>query len=81
MRRRLTYLQHILKQDETSLVKQFLRTQSISPKKKDWVTTVKEDLHQLKIYLSFLEIENMGKTTFKRLIRKENKGRSFEVFS
>ena len=62
MRRRLVYLQHILKQEESSLVKQFLRTQSINPKKKDWVTTVKEDLEQLKINLSFLEIENMGKS-------------------
>ena len=41
MRKRLIYLQHILKQKESSLVRQFLLTQSINPKKKDWVTTIK----------------------------------------
>ena len=40
MRRRLFYLQHILKQKETSLIKQFLQTQMKDLKKKDWGKTV-----------------------------------------
>ena len=44
MRRRLVYLQHVLKQNESSLVKQFLKTQSINPKKKDWQSTENKGL-------------------------------------
>ena len=47
MRRRLIYLQHILKQNESSLIKQFLKTQMKTLKKKDWGKTVKEDLIHL----------------------------------
>ena len=65
MRRRLVYLQHILKQNESSLVKQFLNTQSINPKKKEWVSTVNKDLEYLGIKLSFSEIKVMGKSKYK----------------
>ena len=65
MRKRLIYLQHILKQKESSLVRQFLLTQSINPKKKDWVTTIKEDFEQLEINLTFLQIEEMGKSNIR----------------
>ena len=44
MKRRLIYLQFILKQKETSMVKKFLKTQIICPKKKDWIQTVKSNL-------------------------------------
>ena len=49
MRRRLFYLQHILKQKETSLIKQFLQTQMKDLKKKDWGKTVLDNLQPLKI--------------------------------
>ena len=77
MRRRLVYLQHILKQNESSLVKQFLKTQSINPKKKDWVSTVNKDLEYLGIKLSFSEIEVMGKSTYKKLIKKKIREQAF----
>ena len=77
MRRRLVYLQHILKQNESSLVKQFLKTQSINPKKKDWVSTVNKDLEYLGIKLSFSEIEIMGKSTYKKLIKKKIREQAF----
>jgi hypothetical protein len=77
MRRRLVYLQHILKQNESSLVKQFLKTQSINTKKKDWVSTVKKDLEYLELKLSFSEIEVMGKATYKKLIKKKIREQAF----
>ena len=49
MRRRLLYLQHILKQEDTSLIKQFFKTQMKSLKKKDWGKTVLENLQHLKV--------------------------------
>ena len=78
IRKRLIYLQHILKQNKSSLVRQFLMTHSINPRKKDWVTTVKEDLKQLEIDLTFVQIEEMGKFTYKRLIKKKTKESAFK---
>ena len=77
IRKRLLYLQHILKQKESSLVRQFLMTQSINPRKKDWVTTIKEDLKHLEINLTFEQIEDMGKSTYKRYIKKKTKEFAF----
>ena len=80
MRRRLIYLQHttyIIKQKESSLVRQFLLTQSINPKKKDWVTTIKEDFEQLEINLTYLQIEEMGKSKYKNMIKKKIKESAF----
>ena len=47
MRRRLIYLQHIMKQKESSLIKKFFLTQIKSLKKKDWGKTVLEDFQHL----------------------------------
>ena len=60
MRKRLIYLQHILKQKESSLVRQFLITQSLNPRRKDWVTTIKQDLQHLEIIITSLEIQEIG---------------------
>ena len=40
--------------------------------KKDWGTTVKEDLKNLKIEVPREEIEHMPKATYKKLIKKED---------
>ena len=77
IRKRLSYLQHILKQKESSLFRQFLMTQSINPRNKDWVSSIKEDLKQLEINLIFVQIEEMGKFTYKRLIKKKTKESAF----
>ena len=53
MKRRLIYLQHILKQKATSLTKKFFITQTIEPRKKDWVKTVQSNFLELGLKLSF----------------------------
>ena len=73
MRRRLIYLQHVLKQKETSLVKQVLKTQMINPKKKDWIYTVKENMKHLDIKLTFENIQLMSKESYKKLIKNKIK--------
>ena len=77
MRRRLTYLQHILKQTDNSLVKKFLRTQNMNPKKKDWISTVKQNLKQLDITLTLQNIEEMPKNTYKKIIKNKIKKEAF----
>ena len=71
MRRRLIYLQHILKQKETSLIKQFLKTKMNTLKKKDWGKTVKEDLLHLGLEISLEDIESMPKQTYRKLIKQK----------
>ena len=78
MKRRLIYLQHILKQKETSLIKKFLITQTIEPRKKDWVKTVQSNFLELGLKLSFAEIEEMPKQTYKKIIKQVIKERSLE---
>ena len=78
MRRRLIYLQHILRQKETSLVKNFFKTQLATLKKKDWGTTVKEDLKHLNIEIPIEEIEHLPKATYIKLIKKKIYQKSFE---
>ena len=78
MRRRLIYLQYILQQKETSLIKKFLNTQLSSLKKKDWGYTVLEDLKHLDIKITLKEIEFMPKATYRKLIIKKIKEKSFE---
>ena len=71
-------MQHILKQKETSLIKQFLTTQMETLKKKDWGKTVREDILHLGLDISFADIEIMPKQTYKKLIRQKIQQKSFE---
>ena len=58
-----------MKQKDISLVKKFLKTQNKSPKKKDWISTVKQNLKQLDITLTLQNIEEMPKSTYKKIIK------------
>ena len=71
VRRRLIYLQHILKQKETSLVKQFLRTQIITLKKKYWGTTGKEDIFHLGLERLIEDVKIIPKYTYTKLIKQK----------
>ena len=73
MKRKLIYLQHILKQKDSSLVKNFLNTQLIEPQKKDWAKTVQDNLKELEINYTMKEIEEMPKQTYKNIIKKRIK--------
>ena len=69
MKRRLIYLQHILKQKESSLVRQFLKTQMVDLKPKDWGTTILKYLAHIGLKINFEEIKQMGKQKYKHLIK------------
>ena len=73
MRRRLMYLQHIMKQKESSLIKNFFLTQMKSLKKKDWGKTIIEDLKHLEVNISYKEIEHIPIETYKTLIKRKIK--------
>ena len=59
MKRKILYLQYILKQDISSMIFQVLNATSDNPIKNDFVQTCKTYLDELDIKLSFQEIETM----------------------
>ena len=69
--KRLRFLHYILNSDQNSLVHKFFNTQMKHKTKKDWVTTVLEDLKVLDLeHLSMEEIRIMKKTCFTNLIKQ-----------
>ena len=56
---------------QTKRIKQFLKTQLITLKKKYWGKTIKEDLLDLGLEITIEEIELMLKQNYKKLIRKK----------
>ena len=47
------------------------------PKINDWASTVKADLEDLKIYLSFSQIETMKTDTFKNICKEKINKKAF----
>ena len=69
--RRLLFYWTILNKQDSELVKQVYNIQKIQPVKKDWCLTVAEDLRNLNIELSEVEITKIKKIKFKSIV-KEN---------
>ena len=75
MSRRINYLWYLIHDKEGSLLKTFFEAQCEQPIRGDWVSTVKQDLADLKIKMSFEEIANISKEAFKKLV-KDNVNKS-----
>jgi hypothetical protein len=69
-KRRLMFLKYILHEKQESMIYKFLEAQIKNPTVKDWVTTVRKDLHELNLSVTFAEIKKMKKGSFKTMIRK-----------
>ena len=69
-KRRLSFLQYILQEDETSMMYRFLEAQMKTKHPKDWANTVIKDFEELKLNLTFAEIKKMKKNTFKTILRQ-----------
>ena len=71
LERRLRFLYYILNQKEDSMVYRFLKSQIRNRTKKDWVTTVFEDLKYLNMeHRSLEEIKNMKQVSFERIVKE-----------
>ena len=69
--RRLTYLQHILKQEQrNTLIFQFFKAQLENPKQNYWVTNVMKDLEKVDINLELIEIQNYLKKSLRNYVKK-----------
>ena len=69
--RRLMYLHHILRRPEQELIRKFYKAQKCKKSKGDWVQLVEQNLSELQIELDDIEISQMTKYKFKKMIRKK----------
>ena len=79
MRRKLAFLQYILKQDKNSTLYQVLKMTKENPVKNDFVLTCEKYLKNLDIHLSMVEISKLSKNRFNRIIKGKVKNSSSEV--
>ena len=65
------YLHHILRRPEQELIRKFYKAQKCKKSKGDWVQLVEQNLSELQIELDDIEISQMTKYKFKKMIRKK----------
>ena len=75
--RRLNFLHYILNESEDALIHEVFNAQCTSPVKGDWVLTVKQDLADLDINLTFEQIKNTSKQGFKDIVKEKVKHAAF----
>ena len=70
-KRRLMFLQYILKEDPKSMIHKFFESQVKNPTTKDWVTSVRNDLKDIKMSATFADIKAMPKSKFKNMLKND----------
>ena len=60
------------------MISKFFETQRKNPTRKDWVTTVKNDLEELKMDLTFEDIKVLRKNEFKAMIKRKIQNKAME---
>ena len=78
MKRRLMYLQQIVKRPEEELISRFYKAQKLNPVKGDWIKMINEDKEHLKISLSDDQIATMSKEKFRNLVKSATNNEAFK---
>ena len=76
--RRLYFLHYILNDREDSLLSNVFRAQCDIPVKGDWITTVKDNLKELSMDLSFDQIRSQSKDVFKATVKQSVREKALE---
>jgi hypothetical protein len=76
--RRLGFLHYILNEDPKSIVNRVFKSQLKNKNKRDWVTSILDDLKFLEIDLTMDNIKDMKKGCFMSMIKTRNKTKAFE---
>ena len=77
----ILYLHHILNQNETSLLLQFVRTLQKYPVKGDWFSQVMSALKLLDITLSLEEIQVLRKDKLKKILKTQIEKKIHRTFA
>ena len=78
IKRKIIFLQYILQQKESTMVKVVFTATSENPLQNDFVDTCKKYLQTLKIDLTFEEIRQMSVYKFKKLVKQKTSEAAFE---
>ena len=70
-KRRLMFLHYIMNQDPKSMIFKFFEAQRKNPTSKDWVSSVKKDLEELKLDFEFEDLKSIKKNDFKKIKKKK----------
>ena len=81
MRRKLAFLQYILKQEKDAMIFQVLKATRENSVKNDFVQTCKKYLKTLDINLSFEEIASLSNFRFKKLLKEKSKVAGFNYLN
>ena len=68
--RRLNFLHYILKQDAQSILFKMFEVQCESKTKKDWVSTIFDDMKSCQLNVTFSEIQEMTKMKWKNIVKQ-----------
>ena len=71
-------LYYILKENPKSMIHRFFLSQMKNPNKKDWVTTILDDLKHLGVNKTMEDIRNMKKGTYMNMIKQRIQTITFE---
>jgi hypothetical protein len=77
MKRKIIFLQYILKQDKNSMIYKVFKATSENPVKNDFVETCKKYLKQLDIKLTFEEISEMSSNRLKNIVKQKTEEAGF----
>ena len=78
MKRKIIFLQYILKQEKSSMMYQVLKATWENPIKNDFVKICTQYLSALEIKMSFEEIEIMSEKSFKKLVKAKTEKAAFK---
>ena len=67
--RRVNFLHSLLNIDDDKMLSKFFKTQLEHPTKRDWTESIKKDMSDLKINLSFSEIKSKSSLSFKNMVK------------
>ena len=76
--RRLNFLKYILSRKDSEMLLKFFWAQNENELKNDWTRTVKDDLEEFDIFMTFEEIAETIKEKFKQLVKDACKQRALE---
>ena len=71
MKRKVIFLQYLLKQEKSSMVYKILDATQKNPSKNDFVKTCENYLKILEINLSFEQIEKLSQWSFKKMVKEK----------
>ena len=78
MKRKLSFLQYLLKEDKESMIYKMLKATQDNPLKNDFVLTCKKYMKILGIEFSFEQIEQMSKASLKKVLKEKTRQAAYK---